>query len=304
MTPDWLNYHHLLYFWAVAKHGTIVRAAEELRLAQPTISGQIRALEDSIGERLFKRSGRNLVLTDAGRLVYQYADEIFSLGRELTDTLKGRPTGRPMRLTVGVADVLPKLVAHRLLAPALRMSPAVQVVCREDKTERLLAELSTQAFDLVLSDAPVGGAVRVRAFNHLLGECGVSFLGSKALAEKYKSGFPGSLDGAPVLMPTENTLLRRSLDQWMDSHSVRPRIVAEFEDSALLKVFGRNGEGIFAAPRAVEEEICSEYGVDVIGRTEGIRERFYAITVERRIKHPAVQAISDEARDKLFKKPA
>lgn len=304
MTLEWLNYHHLLYFWAVAKHGTIVRAAEELRLAQPTISGQIRALEDSIGERLFKRSGRNLVLTDAGRLVYQYADEIFSLGRELTDTLKGRPTGRPMRLNVGVADVLPKLVAHRLLAPALRMSPAVQVVCREDKTERLLAELSTQAFDLVLSDAPVGGAVRVRAFNHLLGECGVSFLGSKALAEKYKSGFPGSLDGAPVLMPTENTLLRRSLDQWMDSYSLRPRIVAEFEDSALLKVFGRNGEGIFAAPKAVEDEICSEYGVEVIGRTEGIRERFYAITVERRIKHPAVQAISDEARDKLFKKPA
>ncbi|MBK6690249.1 MAG: transcriptional activator NhaR [Deltaproteobacteria bacterium] len=297
---EWLNYHHLLYFWAVAKHGSVARASQELKLAQPTLSGQVRSLERSLGEKLFKRAGRGLALTEAGTLVFGYADEIFGLGRELTDTLKGRPSGRPQRLSVGISDVLPKLVTQRLLEPALRLDPPTQLVCREDKTERLLAELSLHSYDLVLADSPVTGSVRVRAFNHLLGECSVTAFGTKTLAERHRRGFPRSLDGAPVLLPTDNTLLRRSLDQWIETQNIRPRVVAEFEDSALLKVFGQKGEGIFFAPTVIEEEIRRQYEVVPLGRVPEVRERFYAITVERRIKHPAALAICEAARGQLF----
>lgn len=299
-TMEWLNYHHLLYFWAVAKHGSVARASQELKLAQPTLSGQVRSLENALGEKLFKRAGRGLALTETGALVFGYADEIFGLGRELTDTLKGRPTGRPQRLLVGISDVLPKLVTQRLLEPALRMDPPTQLVCREDKTERLLGELSMHGYDLVLADSPVTGSVRVRAFNHLLGECGVTAFATKTLADRYRRSFPRSLDGAPVLLPTDNTLLRRSLEQWLDALGVRPRVVAEFEDSALLKVFGQSGEGIFFGPTAIEAEICRQYEVVSLGRVAEVRERFYAITVERRIKHPAAIAICEAARAQMF----
>ena len=298
---EWLNYHHLLYFWTVAREGSIARACEKLFLAQPTISGQLRALEKSIGDKLFTRSGRGLALTETGRTVYRYADEIFSLGKELTDTLKGRPTGRPLRLLVGVADVLPKMVSYRLLEPALRLPEAVQVICREDKPERLLAELSIHGLDIVLADAPVGPTVKVRAFNHLLGECGVSVMGAAELAKPLRKGFPRALDGAPFLLPTENTILRRSLDQWFDTKGIRPSVRAEFEDSALLKVFGQAGIGLFVVPTAVEDEVRKQYGVRLVGRLEEVRERFYAISVERKLKHPAVVAISDAARQKLFR---
>lgn len=297
---EWLNYHHLLYFWMVAREGSIARAGKELRLAQPTISGQIRTLEEALGEKLFSRVGRSLVLTEVGHVVYRYADDIFSLGRELMDTLKGRPSGRPLKLHVGIADVLPKLITHRLLMPALTLDEPVQIVCKEDKTDRLLAELAVHGLDLVLSDVPIAGVARVKAFNHLLGECGVSFFGTAALAEGYMAGFPASCDGAPFLLPTDNTWLRRSLEQWFESVGVRPRVIAEFEDSALLKVFGQQGVGIFAAPSAIANEICAQYAVEVLGQTDEIKERFYAITVERRIKNPAVVAISTSARSELF----
>ncbi len=297
---NWINYHHLLYFWTVAKEGSIARATSELRLAQPTISGQIRSLEESLGEKLFQRSGRNLILTDVGRVVFRYADEIFSLGRELQDVLKGGPSSRPLCLLVGVADVVPKLVAYRLLEPALRLSEPVQIVCREDKPDRLLAELAVHHLDVVLSDAPVGPTIRIRAFNHLLGECGVVFMAAPRLAAAYRRGFPKSLDGAPLLLPTENTTERRSLDQWLMSKGIRPRVVGEFEDSALLKVFGQTGNGIFAVPSVIETEVQRQYQVQAIGRVEDVRERFYAISVERRLKHPAVVAISEAARKKLF----
>ncbi|ACY15499.1 transcriptional activator NhaR [Haliangium ochraceum] len=297
---EWLNYHHLLYFWTVAREGSIVRASRVLHLAQPTISGQLRTLEDSIGEKLFARVGRNLELTEVGQMVYRYADEIFSLGRELQDTLKGRPSGRPLKLHVGVADVLPKLLAHRLLGPALEMEEPVQIICREDKTERLLAELAINGLDLVLADTPIAGNARVKAYNHLLGECGLSFLATAALARRYRSKFPHSLDGAPMLLPTENTLLRRSMDQWFDTIDVRPQIVAEFEDSALLKVFGQQGAGIFAVPSAVQDEVIEHYQVRALGSTDAVKERVYAITVERRIKNPAVAAISARARAEMF----
>ncbi len=297
---EWLNYHHLLYFWLAAREGGVSRAAAHLHLAQPTVSAQIHALEEALGEKLFTRAGRNLVLTDIGRLVYRYAEDIFSLGRELLDTVKDRPTGRPLRLTVGIVDVLPKLVAYRLLEPAFNLGSPIRLVCREGKTERLLVELGVHEIDVVLADRPSEPTVKVRAFNHLLGDCGVTFLGTDALARAHRRGFPRSLDGAPFLLPTENTTLRRSLEQWFAAHAVRPTAVGEFEDSALLMVFGQAGLGVFAAPSIIEAEIRRQFRVHRIGRTEDVRERFYAISVERKLKHPAVIAISEAARRKLF----
>ncbi|MEK7408054.1 MAG: transcriptional activator NhaR [Acidobacteriota bacterium] len=299
---EWLNYHHLFYFWTVAREGSITRASRQLLLAQPTISGQIRALENALGEKLFIRSGRTLALTEVGRLVSRYANEIFSLGRELTDALKGRSAGRPVRLVVGVSDALPKLIAFRLLEPALTLPEPVQIICYEDHPERLLAELSTFGLDVMLADAPVGPLARVRAFSHLLGACGVSFFGASSLAVKYRKNFPASLDGAPFLLPLENATLRRSLERWFEAQRIRPRVIGEFQDSALLKVFGQAGIGLFAAATVVEKEIRRQYGVSVIGRTDSMLEHFYAISVERKLKHPAVVAISDAARNRLFPK--
>ncbi len=297
---EWLNYHHLMYFWIVAREGSIVRASALLRLAQPTISGQIRELEQQFGEKLFIRNGRHLVLSEVGRVVYRYADEIFTLGQELTDTLKGRPTGSPVRFQVGVADVVPKLITYRLLTAAMALPNPVRLVCREDKPERLLADLSVHALDLVISDAPIGPGIKVRAFNHLLGECGVSFFAAPRLAAQYRERFPRSLDGAPFLMPGDQAVIRRSLDQWFNDLGVRPRVVGEFDDSALVKAFGQAGAGLFAGPDAIEREICEQHAVEVIGRSNTIRERYYAISVERKLKHPAVIALSDAARQSLF----
>lgn len=300
MYMEWLNYHHLLYFWVVARQGSVTRAAAELRLGQPTISAQLRTLEESLGEKLFHRVGRHLVLTDVGRDVFRYADEIFSIGRELLESVKGSPTARPMRFMVGIADVMPKLIAHRLLEPALALAEPIRLICREDKTDRLLAELALHTFDLVLTDVPVGPSIKIRAFSHLLGECGVTFFGAAKLARKYRRGFPRSLDGAPVLLPTDNTALRRSLDQWFDGLGIRPLVRAECDDTALLKVFGQAGHGMFAAPSAIEAEIRRQYVVESIGRAEDLREQFYAISLERRLKHPAVIAITEAARSKVF----
>ena len=295
-----LNYHHLLYFWVVACHGSVTRAAAELRLAQSTVSTQLRTLEEVLGEKLFARTGRRLVLTDVGRLVFRYADEIFGLGRELLETVKGRPTGQPMRLTVGIADAVPKLIAYRLLGPALTGAEPVRIICREDKPDRLLAQLAAHGLDLVLSDAPIGPTTKVRAFNHLLGECGVTFFATPALARTCRRGFPRSLGGAPMLLPTDNTALRRSLDDWFVSEDIRPRVASEFEDSALLMAFGQAGMGLFPAPSAIERQVRSQYGVVVVGRLDTVRERFYAISGERRLKHPAVVAISEAARQRVF----
>lgn len=298
---EWLNYHHLLYFWVVAREGSLSRASEKLRLAHPTVSGQIRALEEALGEKLFARSGRKLVLTEMGRTVYRYADEIFSLGRELMDTVKGRPVGRPLRLVVGIADVLPKLIAKRLIDPALRLPQELRLICHEDRTDRLLAEMALHSIDVILTDAPLPPGSAVRAYNHLLGECGVAFFGDAKLASALRRGFPRSLDGAPTLLPADNTTLRRSLDQWFEKNGVRPKIVGEFDDSALLKVFGQDGAGIFASPSILADAIKKQYQVQLIGRTDDIRERFYAVSAERRLKHPGVVAICAAAREELFR---
>lgn len=297
---EWLNYHHLLYFYSVAREGSVTRAAQALRLAQPTLSAQIRRLEASLGEKLFTRQNRGLVLTEMGRVVYGYAEEIFGLGAEMLDTLRGRPSSRPARLYVGIADVVPKLVCHRLLEKVLTGPNAVQLVLREGKPDDLLAALAKQSFDLVIADTPLGPHLRVRAYNHLLGESGITFFAAPALAARFKKGFPRSLDGAPLLLPTENTVLRRSLDQWFESLGVRPRIVAEVEDSALVKVFGQHGAGIFAVPSIIEGDVRRRFGVRALGATDAVRERFYAISVERRIKNPAVAAITAAAQQRLF----
>lgn len=297
---EWLNYRHLLYFWTVVREGSILQACKQLRLSQPTISAQLHTLEDQLGEKLFQRSGRKLELTEIGRVVYGYADEIFTLGRELTDTLQGRPSGRPIRFTVGITDAMPKLIAYRLLEPALRMPQLVHLVCLEGKTQQLLADLMTHGLDLVLSDAPAGPESHIKAYNHLLGECPIEIFGTANLISPLKKGFPKSLDGAPMLLPVTGTALRRSLDQWFEQRSIRPRIVAEMADSALLKVFGATGVGLFPAPAVIEREIRRQYGVRPLATLDGVHERFYAISVERKLKNPAVVAISASARTELF----
>jgi LysR family transcriptional activator of nhaA len=295
-----LNYHHLYYFWTVAREGSIARATHKLHLTQPTISAQLRALEESLGEPLFHRTGRRLVLTELGVVVSRYAEEIFTLGRELQDVVAGRPSGRPLRLSVGIADQVPKLLSHRLLAPALALPEPVHLICREGSPERLFAELTTHALDLVLSDAPLSAETRVRAFSHLLGETAIGVFGSAALAAKYRRGFPRSLNGAPFLLPVAGTALRRSLEEFFDREQLRPVVVAEFSDSALLKVFGMAGQGLFAAPIAIAGDIRRQFQVKALGTLAGVRESYYAITVERRLRHPGAVAISHGAREKLL----
>lgn len=296
---EWLNYHHLLYFWTVARAGSIARAGEELRLAPPTISEQIRLLEDQLGEQLFQRTGRRLVLTDVGRTVYGYADEIFGLGRELMDTLKDRPTGQPVRFQVGITDEISKDIVYRFLQPALALETPIRVVCREGSLEQLASELATHALDLVISDSPMPPVLRVKAYNHALGESSITLMAARKMASAYRSRFPASLDGAPFLLPTEDKMLRRVLDQWFDSESIRPRVIGEFDDSALLKTFGQGGAGVFAVPTAIEPETARQYGAAVVGRPDTIRLRYYAISVERRLKHPAVVAVSEAAHELL-----
>jgi len=294
------NYHHLRLFWAVAHEGNLTRASKKLHLAPQTVSTQIRDFEAALGEKLFRRSARRMVLTDVGHLALRYADEIFSLGQELQEALRGQPTGRPLRLVVGVADVMPKLVAHRLIEPALLLEEPVRIVCREGTPEKLLADLAIHGLDVVLSDAPIPPGMNVRAYNHQLGRCGVTFMAHPDLAKRLHEGFPRSLEGAPVLLPNEDTVLRRELDEWFDERGVRPAMAGEFEDSALLKVFGQAGAGFFAVPTVIAEEVVRQYEVQPIGATDDVSERFYAISVERRIRHPAVAAICEAARSELF----
>jgi LysR family transcriptional activator of nhaA len=296
---DRLNYQHLFYFWNVAREGSVTRASEKLRLAQPTISGQLAVFEDAIGAQLFRKEGRKLALTEKGRTVFNYADEIFALGRELTNTLKGRAGVFGARLSVGIADALPKLLVYRLIEPALLGEERAQVICHEDKLERLLAELYLHGVDLVLADAPATATAAGKVYNHLLGECGVAVFGAPALAAKYAQDFPRSLEGAPLLFPTPATALRRSLDLWFENRRIFPNIRAEIEDSALMKTFAAAGVGLFVAPVAVTDEIEKRYDVVKIGDLQGVTESFYAITIRRKVDHPAIDAILKSAKDLL-----
>jgi len=299
-----LNYHHLRIFWAVAREGSVTRAAARLRLAQSSVSGQLRTFERALGVTLLERRGRQLALTAAGELVQRHADEIFAAGQELEAALRGAEVegGRPRRFTVGVSDALPKLTTVRLLAPALaRPEAPLQLVLRIDKTPRLVGELATHALDLVLADAPVAPTLRVRTFSHLLGETDVTVFAVPALARRLRPRFPASLAGAPFLLQAEHTALRLSLDHWFSGAGVVPRVVAEVEDLALLQALGGEGLGCFAAPTVVAAAIEKGYGVRAVGRLPEVRERFYAITTERRLVHPGVAAIAGAAR-KIMKK--
>lgn len=302
MPIDSLNYHHLLYFWTVAREGSVTRASEVLGLTQPTVSTQVAALEKYFGQPLLRRTGRAVTLTEAGQLVYDYADDMFRLGQELDRVMRAGPTrGRSPRITVGVADVLPKLLVYRLLEPVFQLPDPVQLNVVEDKFDRLLGELAMHNVDLVLSDGPAGAAgVKVKAYSHLLGECGVVLMAAPTLATRLRKGFPESLSGAPVILPADGTSLRRSLNQWFADRGLRPDVRGEFADTALVKVFGGAGVGAFAVPAAVEAEARERYGAATVGRLDGVSEKFYAITVERRLRHPAVVRISETARQEVF----
>ena len=297
---EWLNYHHLYYFWTVVREGGIAAASRKLHVGRPSISTQLKSLEAFFGEPLFIRRGRHLELTDTGRLVEGYADEIFRTGRELVDAVRGRPSGRPLVLRVGIADVMAKLVAFQLLRPALEFDEELSLQCREDHPNRLFAELALHELDLVLSDIPLAPSLDVKAYNHVMGDSTTTLFAAPALAKRLRRGFPRSLDGEPFLMPSENAAIRRSLELWMEELELRPVTVGEFEDSALLKVFGQAGLGVFPAPTVVEEQVCKQYGVRPLGELEAVRDRFYAISAERKIKHPAVARLVEHAKAELF----
>lgn len=291
-----LNFHHLRYFWLVAREGSVTRAAAKLHVTQPTVSEQIRLLEETLGEDLFRRDGRKVALTDVGRTVLKFAEEIFSLGDDLIGTVRGRPTGRPMRLEVGVAESVPKAIAYRILEPSLA-EPGLRIVCEEDTTDRLVRQLQSHTLDLVISDEP-----SLSATSELLGESGISVFGVTKLARAAKRGFPRSLQDAPMLLPVPGTTLRRELDQWFEERGIFPQIIGEFEDPALMSAFAQAGKGLYVAPDAVEDTRIGEGRLMRAGRMRPLRQRFYLLTVQRRIGHPTVARLAGAARERLFAK--
>ncbi|MBI4023499.1 MAG: LysR family transcriptional regulator [Verrucomicrobia bacterium] len=289
---EFLNYHHLRYFWAVAKEGGLRKAADKLRVSQPTISAQIAALEAMLGEKLFRRGGRALTLTEEGHRVLSYAEEIFSLGHELLDAVKQRPTGRALRIQIGVTDSLPKLLSYEIIKPIFSLAQSAHANCREGKAADLLAQLAAYHLDLVLADEPAPSSLNIKAFNHLLGECGLTFCAAPKLAARLKCKFPKSLNDAPALLPATNTVLRSSLEKWFMAEGIRPRVMVECEDAALMKTMATDGLGFIAVPTLVSNETVTRYGIRILGRTEDCRQQFYAISAERKASHPAVLAIT------------
>lgn len=293
---EFLNYHHLRYFWVVAKEGGLRKAAEKLHVSQPTISAQIAALEGMLEEKLFWRGGRSLTLTEAGQRVLSYAEEIFSIGQDLLSSVKQESTSRPLRVLLGVSDALPKMVTYQIIEPIFRLQQHVQVSCCETKVSDLLVQLAAHRLDIVLADEPASSGVNANIFNHLLGECGVAFCTAPNLAAKLRRGFPKSLDGAPALLPMAHSGLRRSLEKWFHATGVRPRMVGEFDDPALVNILAIHGLGFIAVPTLVAKETVTRFGLRMIGRTEECQQQFYAISAERKLAHPAVLAITSQAR--------
>ena len=297
-----MNYKHLHYFWATAKAGGVMRAAEQLYTTPQTLSGQIKLLEDRLGRKLFRKKGRELELTEDGRVALGYAEDIFTLGGELEAALRDRRDGGPrtVEFRVGVADSVAKPVAYRLLEPALNLEDPVHMVCHEWKFADLLAELALHRLDLVIADEPVSRRVSVQAFNHRLGTSTMSFFAAPALADQLEGPFPGCLNGTPMLIPSPASSVRSQFDAWLKRHRLHPRVIGEFDDGALMKAFGREGRGVFISPSVVENQTAQQYGVRILGRSEELVENFYAISVERRITHPCVAAITQSARGELF----
>lgn len=295
-----LNYNHLLYFWTVAREGSVARAAEVLHLTPQTISGQVKLLEEAIGDPLFTRAGRGLVLSETGQVVRQYADEIFMRGAELAQRVRSHQALVPSTLNVGVVNSIPRLIALRVIEPAMSMELPIRVVCDQGSLDRLLGDLAIHRLDLVISDRPLPSGLGVKAYNHPLGDTGVGLFAHSSIASKFQKGFPESLDGAPMLLPMSDTPMRRILDEWFDDLGLQPLVVAEFNDSALLKAFGEAAHGIFPAPDAIAEEVCSMYHSRRLGGTEVLKESYYAISSERKLRHPAVLHLTERARQKLF----
>ena len=295
-----LNYRQLHYFWVVAKTGSIVRACEQLNLTPQTISGQISLLEQTYGIELFRRVGRQLELTEAGRQTLPYAEQMFQLGGELELMLRAQPNEQQILFRVGVADVVPKSIVYRLIAPTMELSEPLRITCREDKLERLLADLAIQRLDLVISDSPMPSHLDIKGYSQKLGECGISFFATTELAALYGGDFPRSLNAAPLLIPGPETVVRSRLQRWFAEQQIQPRIVGEFDDSALMQAFGQSGSGIFIGPSVIADEVRRQYGVEVIGQTDAVSESFYAISVERKVKHPGIVAITEGARRELF----
>jgi len=294
-----LNFLHLFYFWMVVRHRGISAACEMLHLTQPTISTQIRKLEKSLGQELFDRSGRELTLTEVGKTIFEYADEMFAVGREMLGALRGIPSDRTMRVIVGMPHVMPKLIVYRLLEPVLHLQ-GVRIVIQQAPLDTLMSDLLRHQYDVILSDTPIAPHQRVRSFNHLLGESEIAICSRPELASRFRRRFPESLNGAPLLVPTPKTELRRLIDRWLDTNGLNPRIVAEINDSAVMKEFGHAGAGLFPVCAAVLPEVKRQYGVELVGRVADERMQFYAITLQRKLTHPAVVAISQAARDGLL----
>ena len=295
-----LNYNHLYYFWIVAREGSVIGASKVLFLTSQTVTFQLRALERTLGGRLFAPAGRGIALTELGHTVFGYAQEMFRLGSELQAAVAGRALDRPLPFRVGAVDALSKVVVQRLLAPALTLDRAVRLSCREGPLDELAADLALHKLDLVLADTPLAADLDLRAFSHLLGESGIAFFATPALRERYPQPFPDVLGAAPMLLPAPRGALRGAIDHWLDRHDIRPQIAGEFDDSSLMKSFGAAGAGVFVGPGAVSDDIMRQYGVMLLGSTDEIRERFYAISTERRVRHPAVRHVTEGARDKLF----
>jgi LysR family transcriptional activator of nhaA len=297
---DWLNYHHLLYFWVVAREGSIVRASAVLRLSSPTISSQIRELESTLGVKLFERKGRGLALTPGGRVAFEYADQIFSLGSEFVQMIKGAALGRPVTVVVGVSDVIAKSLVGRILEPAFALEPPVVVVCRTDRSvESFMTELAAGALDAVIADRPERGEA-VRAFSHPLGTCGSVFMAAPRLAERLSSEFPIGLNDAPLIYPASDTTLRKALDEWLLARDLRPTCVAELDDIALAQELALRGVGVFVAPAVIADEVVSRLPLRVVGQAPDLRQGFYVISLERKIRHPAIVALCDLARARIF----
>lgn len=294
-----LNYNHLLYFWTVAREGSVAKAADSLHLTPQTISGQLKMLEDTVGAALFQRVGRGLVITEMGRVVEQYADEIFTLGSELTHRIKSKQPGAPVTFNVGIVNSIPKLIAYKILEPALNLSEPIKIVCMESDLDSLLGNLAVHKLDLVLSDRGIPAGLNVKAYSHELGESNLSFFGTEELIDQHSGEFPTMLNDAPVLLPMNGHALRRNLDDWFDQSSISPKIIAEFDDSALLKAFGEGGSGFFPAPTAMKERVERMYNVKSIGEINNVKEHFMVISPERKLKHPAVVAITEAARFSL-----
>lgn len=293
---EFLNYHHLRYFWTVATEGSLRRASEKLKISQPSMCTQIKLLEASLGEALFRPSGRSLVLTEFGQVILGYAEEIFALGGEVLRATKQAPGIRSLRLHVGIVDSFPKLMSYDILRPVLEHQPPVKLTCHEGKLADLVSQLNTHRIDVVLSDEPASPGITGKVFNHLLGSSDITFCATPSLAKRLKGRFPRNLDGAPALLPTQNCNLRRDLEKWFRSAGVEPQVVAEFEDAALTKIVATSGQGFLAVPSVVASEAVERYGFVPIGRTKEVQTQFYAITAERRFTHPAILAITERLR--------